>query len=839
MGIINSQCFCDFLFFSIISLLLSQISSSAKVYNITSLQPLAQGQTLVSSGGIFELGFFSPNSSANKYVGIWHKSVFPRKVVWVANRDSPLAVTDALATLTITSNGNLQLVDGKRNSVWSTNISVLSDGSAAALLLDNGNFVVKFNTGDEYLWESFDYPGDTILPSMLLGFNSKSGKRSFLTSWKSENDPSTGEFVLGLTPQNPAQIFIWINGSTPFWRSGPWEKSMFIGIPGRDDQYLSGFHLDANVQQGTKYFWYNLFDKTVEYMYISSKGIHKCMDSKNGENWNLHWETPKIPCDIYGTCGPFGVCEASESSTTPICKCLKGFAPKSVDEWSRGNRTRGCVRQTQLFCGSNTSQSVSLSRKEDGFWKMSNVKLPDYHEYSPLYEEDCRILCRDNCSCLAYAYVNTIGCLVWSKDLIDISEFSSGGADLFIRLANAELGEEGKRIKLVASLVSICFIIMAAIAFGLYKLRVNPKGIIKVMRNEIRLTDTSETSRESLREYIRTHDPSELLVYEYDFNSILIATSNFSTTNKLGEGGFGAVYWGKLEEGKEIAVKRLSSCSGQGIEEFKNEMLLISKLQHKNLVRLMGCCIKDDEKLIIYEFMQNKSLDTLLFDPMKRGVLDWAKRFNIIQGVARGLLYLHRDSCLKVIHRDLKASNILLDENMNPKISDFGLARIFQGTQNLANTQKVAGTLGYMSPEYAMRGIFSEKSDVYSFGVLVLEIIGGWKNTSFYDHETELCFLPYVWHIWSEGKGLYLVDEVLADSYSASEAMRCLHVGLLCVQDNAADRPTMPEVVFMLSSETDSPQPKQPIFSFVSDPRPRYDSGCSANEATITLLQGR
>ncbi|VVA34788.1 Hypothetical predicted protein [Prunus dulcis] len=815
------------------SLFLSQ-HYCAEVYNITSSQPLAEGQTLVSPGYIFELGFFSPNNSSNKYVGIWHKTIFPRKVVWVANREKALSVTDTLVSLTINSNGNLELVDGKQSSIWSTNISVPSNGSAA-LLLDSGNFVVQDDIGAQ-LWRSFDFPGDTLLPMMLLGFDNKSGKRDVLTAWKSESDGSTGLFSVGLAPQIPTQMFIWINGTTPYWRSGPWDKTKFLGIPGMKDEYVSGLNLDDNVQQGTKYFSFFL-NRILAYMEISYKGTLKLMYSEHGENWNLNFEAPKNPCDHYGICGPFGVCKASES---PICKCLKGFKPKSQEEWSKGNRAGGCVRKTKLFCGSNTSNSVPLRGKQDGFLKMSKVNLPDFHEYiSNLGAEDCKVQCIGNCSCLAYTHINNIGCLVWSKDLIDIQEFASGGDDLFIRLAHAELGER-KQIKIMVSLIAVCFIsILAGIVFSLHRLGSNQKRNVKVTPKDSEMTDMIETSRDALlHEYIRKHDPSELVIY--DFDTILIATSNFSITNKLGEGGFGPVYRGKLQEGKEIAVKRLSSSSVQGIEEFKNEILLISKLQHKNLVRLMGCCIKDDEKLLIYEFMPNKSLDTLLFNPVRRPELDWGRRFNIIQGVVRGLLYLHHDSHVKVIHRDLKVSNILLDENMNPKISDFGLARIVQGTQNLTNTQKVVGTLGYMSPEYAMGGMFSEKSDVYSFGVLLLEIISGKKNTSFYCSDQQLGFLAYTWHSWNAGRGLELVDEVLANSYSPSEVMRCVHIGLLCVQDNAVDRPTMPDVVSMLSTETDRPQPHRPIFTVqksVSDPQPQYDNIYSGNEATITTAR--
>ncbi|XP_040369671.1 G-type lectin S-receptor-like serine/threonine-protein kinase At1g61500 isoform X2 [Rosa chinensis] len=794
------------LFFSFIFSLLSSQYGAEVLNNITPSHPLFEGQTLVSPGLIFELGFFSPNRSGNKYVGIWHKDRFPRKVVWVANRNKPLALIDTLASLRISSNGSLELVDGKQNFVWSTNdtiqVSSSNTSSVAAVLSDDGNFVVKEVIGaGESIWQSFHHPGDTLLPNMMLGFDIKNGKSFFLTAWKSESDPSSGIYTteLGRRTDMPAQLIIWINRSIPFWRSGPWDKSKFIGMPNMDDRYLNGFKVDENVEQGTKYYSYNLPEKTLGYLDLSSQGKLKLMYSENGRNWSLNCEAQKNRCDIYGTCGPYGICSISES---PICKCLKGFVPKSHQEWSKGDWTSGCVRKTELFCDRQTNKkSVPLQGKkddnDDGFWKIIRAKVPDYHQYITSLDledkfNDCKIQCLNNCSCLAYALVNNIGCLVWYKDLIDIQKFSNGGVDIYIRLARREL-------------------------------------------------ESIPTSRDTLREYIGKHDPSELLIY--DFDNILTATDNFSITNKLGQGGFGPVYKGMLQDGKEIAVKRLSSSSGQGIEEFKNEMLLISNLQHKNLVRIMGCCVKQDEKLLIYEFMPNKSLDTFLFDTRKRSVLDWATRFNIIQGIVRGLLYLHHDSYVKVIHRDLKVSNILLDEKMNPKISDFGLARIIEGTQNLENTHKVVGTRGYMSPEYAMGGLFSEKSDVYSFGVLVLEIISSKKNISFSLYDQQLGFLAYAWNLWNEDKGLELVDETLGGSYSSSEVLKCVHIGLLCVQDNAVDRPTMADIALMLSREKDGPQPKMPVFTIQNSayhPRPHSESiNSSKNEASITMIEGR
>ncbi|KAL9688059.1 hypothetical protein QQ045_032472 [Rhodiola kirilowii] len=332
----------------------------------------------------------------------------------------------------------------------------------------------------------------------------------------------------------------------------------------------------------------------------------------------------------------------------------------------------------------------------------------------------------------------------------------------------------------------------------------------------------------------------------YSFEQLATATRNFDAANKLGQGGFGPVYKGTFVDGKEIAVKRLSRASGQGLAEFMNEVVVISKLQHRNLVRLLGCCVEKDEKMLIYEYMPKKSLDAYLFDPLKQGNLQWRKRYEIMEGIGRGLLYLHRDSRLRIIHRDLKPSNILLDAELNPKISDFGMARIFESNQDQANTLRVVGTYGYMSPEYAMEGRFSEKSDVFSFGVLLLEIVSGRRNTSFHQDDSSLSLLGLVWSLWNEGRTEALIDPALSNSNGQrQEILRCIHIGLLCVQELASDRPSVSTILPMLTSEIlDLPRPKQPAFVTTGSSASlasavRISTRVSVNRVTITEVQGR
>ncbi|ESW15154.1 hypothetical protein PHAVU_007G048900 [Phaseolus vulgaris] len=299
---------------------------------------------------------------------------------------------------------------------------------------------------------------------------------------------------------------------------------------------------------------------------------------------------------------------------------------------------------------------------------------------------------------------------------------------------------------------------------------------------------------------------------QFNFDTIRVATEDFSDSNKLGQGGFGAVYWGRLPNGQIIAVKRLSRDSGQGHTEFKNEVVLVVKLQHRNLVRLLGFCLEGRERLLVYEFVPNKSLDYFIFDPTMKAQLDWEKRYKIITGIARGVLYLHEDSQLRIIHRDLKASNILLDQEMNPKIADFGMARLVLMDQTQANTSRIVGTYGYMAPEYAMHGHFSVKSDVFSFGVLILEIVSGQKNSGINNGENVEDLLSFAWRNWKEGKAIYIVDPSL-NSNSRNEMLRCIHIGLLCVQENLVDRPTMANIVLMLNSYSLSlPIPAEPAF---------------------------
>ncbi|KAJ4748414.1 G-type lectin S-receptor-like Serine/Threonine-kinase [Rhynchospora pubera] len=438
--------------------------------------------------------------------------------------------------------------------------------------------------------------------------------------------------------------------------------------------------------------------------------------------------------------------------------------------------------------------------------------------------KECKRRCSLNCSCLAYSLSDISGggrgCIMWGHNLIDI-KYIEGGQDLYLKLDKSDLDATGmKKMQVIIGIIVMPIVLLLALL-----------TVYCIFLRQRRKKNGHDDLGKDKRNYNESGSLHNTELPIFDLETVIAATANFSDANKLGHGGFGIVYKGVLSGGEEIAVKRLSKDSSQGLNEFMNEVMLIAKLQHRNLVRLLGCCIQRSERMLIYEFMPNKSLDFFIFDKVRGELLNWRTRLEIITGISRGILYLHQDSRFNIIHRDLKAANILLDGEMTPKISDFGLARLFQRDQNEMDTGRVVGTRGYMSPEYAMKGKISVKSDVYSFGVLLLEIISGKRNQGNHD------LLAYAWELWQDGRIRQLVDEAIDSSTTVvSDLVRFIHVGLLCVQECADDRPTMSTVVSMLSNEGMTlPEPKKPVLST----KITSESFSSPIELTLTGIEGR
>uniref|UniRef100_A0A1U7WRF3 non-specific serine/threonine protein kinase n=1 Tax=Nicotiana sylvestris TaxID=4096 RepID=A0A1U7WRF3_NICSY len=787
-----------------VSITIMEGRSNALSDTISINQSLSGSETLVSKNNIFILGFFSPENSTNRYVGIMFNTQ-SQSVVWVANRDSPLQ--DSSGRITISEGGNLVILNAQKKSIWSSNISTAVRNTTAQLS-DTGNLVLKDSSSGRTLWESFSDLSDSFLQYMKLGSDKSTNTTNLLKSWRSPLDPSDGSFSAGIQPETIPQIFIWKNG-LPHWRSGPWNKQIFIGVPEMTSFYFSGFEL-VNDNMGTAYFSYTYSDQDdgMLYLVLNSTGFlqqKELYDRKN--DWTVTWATPANECDFYGKCGPYGSCDPNSS---PICTCLQGFKPKSQEEWGKGNWTNGCIRKTALENERNNSNIEQ--GKQDWFLRLQSMKVPDSAIWDACIGKESYLMFRNSPRAgQIYSFVFRTLSLIKRKILKSHWDRST------------------------SRLNSSCH-------FWIFSCKYLAKH-----RGRKRVSLLRESLPNFYKESMVTDDINQAKFEElplYNFDMLANATDNFHLSSKLGHGGFGTVYKGQLPEGQEIAVKRLSQSSGQGLEEFMNEVVVISKLQHRNLVRLLGCCIERGEKMLVYEFMPKRSLDAYIFGSHLEAedFLDWSKRAIIIEGIGRGLLYLHRDSRLRIIHRDLKASNILLDEYLNPKISDFGMARIFSGNQDQANTSRVVGTYGYMAPEYAMEGRFSEKSDVYSFGVLLLEIISGRRNTSFHQDDCAISLLAYAWKRWNENKIVELVDPKIIDLQLEKEILRCVHVGLLCVQEYAEDRPNVSTVLSMLTREiADLPSPKQPAFT--TGPSCSNKDSCrtqgSVNTVSITTMEGR
>ncbi|XP_010503680.1 PREDICTED: G-type lectin S-receptor-like serine/threonine-protein kinase CES101 isoform X1 [Camelina sativa] len=873
---------CIFLTIFTLSLLLGQ--SCCETDTLQQGQYLKDGEELNSPFNIFKLKFFNFKNTSNWwYLGISYNSLYLHnnneydsashqdRPVWIANRNNP--ISGRSGSLTVDALGRLKILRGSESLLELS--STETTGNTTLKLLDSGNLQLQeMDSGGSMkriLWQSFDYPTDTILPGMKLGFNVKTGKRWELTSWLGDTLPASGSFVFGMDSNVTNRLTILWHGNM-FWASGLWFKGQFLV------ENKLGFDVSFVSTKSERYFMYlgdqsdgTLFprimiDQQGTLQTINLKGVQQHVLCSSVFNYKLEYgcyQKNSMQCryKFYGAVDKNGRC-------LEYGKC-----------WSFRDDFRDGVF-TSLGNGFILSET-------DG--KLSS--------------NDCYVKCLQNCSCLAYAstHADGTGCELWNTDPTNNGSSSHRHRTVHVRekdFTYTRIDNHMAAIWLVvvASLILIIPVTWLIIYLVLrkFKLKVTvifremfnfllgkvipkmivifrgmfyflwgkviPQMINCIRRRLLKLRVDSTVDQEMLlrelgidrrrrgKRSARKNNNNELQIFS--FESVALATDYFSDANKLGEGGFGPVYKGRLRDEEEVAIKRLSLSSGQGLVEFKNEAMLIAKLQHTNLVRLLGCCIEKEEKMLIYEYMPNKSLDYFLFDPLRKNVLDWTLRFRIMEGIIQGLLYLHKYSRLKVIHRDIKASNILLDEDMNPKIADFGMARIFGAQESRANTKRIAGTFGYMSPEYFREGLFSTKLDVFSFGVLMLEIICGRKNNSFHhDSEGPLNLIVHVWNLFKENRVSEVIDPSLGDpALENPQLLRCVQVALLCVQENAEDRPNMLDVVSMIYGEGNNALslPKEPAFyggPRISSPEmevePQEVENVSANRVTITVMEAR
>ncbi|KAJ3670313.1 hypothetical protein LUZ60_010637 [Juncus effusus] len=739
---------------------------------LLSNQPLNDTTTLQSTKGTYVLGFFSPSNKTTRYLGIWYRDMSPLTVVWVANRQIPIAAGNG--TLTLTTEGILNLKDGA-TLIWNTG-TVITAGSKAQLL-DSGNFVVTDDATGNTLWQSFDSPCDTLLPGMVLGYDSQAKISRFITAWKSKSDPALGDYLVRIEPKRLPDLLLY-NNNTLEYRSGVWNGEHYDGIP--EMRQTSQLVFNLSWTQTSVYYSFEPIDVSVLWrLVIQDDGMmHRWYSSSNA--WTEYWHLPQGNCDLYAHCGLYGVCLNANSD----CTCLPGFTPKATASWNLRNFSDGCVRSELFNC-----------TKENDFMRLRNVKLPDTFNTTTLFgktSSQCRSACLGDCSCVAFAYIDN-KCAIWHDPLVDIVQFDSGD-DLHLRVAASEKSRHISLVVIISAIVGGVLLLLVIIFLCIW--------CMCCLRRK-RADETVGTQQSSTIIDIPPQPRQSNLFVDpetFDIKTLKGATNNFCD-NKLGEGCFGPVYKATLEDGRVIAAKMLAKQACKGLRQFLNEVNLLANLSHRNLVQLLGYCTDDQERILCYEYMPNGSLDKFLDDPWRiskwdDSQFDWKTRSTIIEEISCGVLYLHDECGKKIVHRDLKPGNILLDEDMIPKISDFGFAKLCRKDQRSTYTEIFAGTRGYMAPEM-LGGKISPKVDVFSFGIIIMEIITGKLATSF-----PTGIINHVTRYWMENKELELIDPRIKENADKEEIIRFIMIALLCVQQDQDKRPEMRTINLMLNSMT-------------------------------------
>ncbi|KAH9323842.1 hypothetical protein KI387_018481, partial [Taxus chinensis] len=680
---------------------------------------LTGNQTIMSKNGMFAMGFFSPRGTHNWYVGIWYAQVSQQIIVWVANRASP--VRNMAGVLNLSRGGrHLRVCEAAGGNLVSRGV-----------LLDSGNFVLLGrHNRSETVWESFDHPTHAWLPGMKIA------KRHKFISWKNSLDPAPGVFSVRLDPSGLKQfVFEW-NDSVQYCASGVWNGHYFSKVTEFPREYGAlKFKFDVGyvsytvLPEGEKVHNHLAVDKD------GQVGQYAFIDGK----WTMIGAEPRDQCRVFGICGAYGTCNPNNF---PFCSCVQGFQPADDRAWNSHEWwSSGCVRRNPLQCSATT----------DGFLQLIATWLPDEQAVSHMEEktpDGCRAACFNNCSCNAFALTATATaspvCRLWFGDLLNIRH-SCDGRSLFIRVAASDLPQpssNSSRLHVLVILIPVgtgLATILAVLFTRLKRLRLHSKG---------------------------GEDAVEMFPRAFTYKELQIATRNFK--DKLGSGGFGSVFRGTLPDGLLVGVKRLEG-TVHGEKQFRAEISTVGNIQHVNLVRLQGFCAQGSQRLLVYDYMPNGSLNSFLFSNNNQAgkaiiPLDWKTRFKIALGTARALVYLHEECRDRIIHCDIKPENILLDEYFCPKVADFGLAKLM-GRDFSRVLTTTRGTRGYLAPEWISGMPITAKADVYSFGMTLFEIISGRRNLDLDEEESSrIVFPPWALAQIAKGNIMGVVDSKIVEN---------------------------------------------------------------------------
>ncbi|KAM4101022.1 hypothetical protein ACB094_05G111700 [Castanea mollissima] len=779
----------------------------------------SNGVFLSSRNGTFAAAFFNPGAQqTNFYLCIIHMA--SNAIIWSANRDAPISSS---GIMNLTTKG-ITVSDQYGNLRWST--PPLQSSVYALLLTEVGNLVL-LDHSNRSLWESFHYPTDTIVIGQHLPVG------MYLSSAASDYDLSSS--IYNFTISTSDALLQW-HGQT-YWKLSMDTKAFIISnyvvkymAINRTGLFLLGRDASEVVIQ------VSLPPADFRIGKLGPLGRFTARSFSDGQ-WEQEFSGPDSSCRTPSICGQMGLCTDNSPSVTPICSCPSGFHAGSQN-------MSGCVpsddsQSLPLACNSTNNGSqlnssvVSFLGLGYGIDYFSN-DLSQPLKYG-VNLTVCQDLCSGDCSCLGIFYGNSSGsCYMLENELGSFTSSNSGGMNLlgYIKVSgsNTTTNDNGpppngssnrrKRLHVVVLVLlpSTSILLLVALGFLIWMRWKLSKT------KEIKLGGFNSQSSEDLDAFYIPGLPKR-----FDYEELEVATDKFST--QIGSGGFGSVYKGTLPDKSVVAIKKITNLGIQGRKEFCTEIAVIGNVHHVNLVRLKGFCVHGRQRLLVYEYMNHGSLDRTLFG--SGPVLEWQERFDVALGSARGLAYLHSGCEHKIIHCDVKPENILLDDHLQAKISDFGLSKLLSPEQSgLFTTMR--GTRGYLAPEWLTTSAISEKTDVYSFGMVLLELVSGRKNCSLrsQSHSIEdsgsggghfsssswsgLVYYPlFALEMHEQGKYLELVDSRLEGRVTREEVEKLVRVALCCLYEEPGLRPNMISVVGMLEGGIPLGQPRTESLNFL------------------------